>query len=174
MANRIKWTENHKQRIAELLREGKTYREISVELTGDTEGRNAIAGAVKRFKLIGVSTNVSGFDLVNKMTKAKTVKKQLQTPKVAIRRSKYTNQVIQKPKPEAVTQSVAEMMAQSSIDPAKFPYAVTFDQLTDLHCKWPIQDRPRLFCGATTPPRCRYCRIHQGNSRRLPESRITT
>jgi hypothetical protein len=40
--------------------------------------------------------------------------------------------------------------------------AVSWDDLGSQHCHWPVQDHPRLFCGAISQQGSSYCQYHRG------------
>lgn len=152
-----KWSLDDRILVEQMLLAKKTYRDISLAIFGDDKHRNAIAGFIKRSNLVGVAAN--------KNSSWKFRRKPKPQPQQPI--------MIKKPLPPPPPPPVAKAVDMIDTKPVAdllklFPFAVSFDDLDDYHCHWPVQDHPRMFCGATAVIKGQYCRFHRENGRVEP------
>ena len=140
------WTPERENQLRELWTAGLSASRIAAELGGTT--RNAVIGKAHRLGLSGRASRKGSGDSKSGMRLVSRVS----TPRVprAQIRPRYVEPV------------------------ERSEFAVSLEQLTDKHCKWPLGD-PRTrefhFCGGTRSEGMSYCEYHCAVAYQIPSRR---
>jgi hypothetical protein len=159
------WTDDDIKKITDMLIAGYSYREISFEIFGTGEKRNAIAGVVHRNKLTHLNDNsYNSRKRKPKASKPKPPKK----INVGWHEAQRVSAMKKSPPvaPELLD-SATDMLTNVVLDAEKYPRAVSFADIRDGLCRWPVQDHPPMFCGEASGRRP-YCPVHRQNGRVEP------
>lgn len=141
------WHTNNVEKIADMLREGKSASEIGARFG---VSRNAVIGVVHRnpvLREIGFARKQGrqNIEKVRAISVAATRGKNVRGGKVSVNRLKAVAQPIEAPEP---------------VD-APEPRNLTLMELTERTCKWPVNDGgPFLFCGCEADFDRPYCDFH--------------
>lgn len=141
------WYTNNIEKIADMLREGKSASEIGAHFG---VSRNAVIGLVhrnKELREIGFkrSPGPQNIEKVRAISVAATRGKNVRGGKVSVNRLKAVAPPIEAPEP---------------VD-APEPRNLTLMELTERTCRWPVNDGgPFLFCGCEAGLDRPYCDFH--------------
>ena len=151
----MNWTDEIKEQIAEMLREGLTASQIATRIGGVT--RNAVIGVIhrdKRLKAIGFKRSKGESDDVRAF-RAKRISE--------VKRRKSADapkRIVVAPAP-----SIVDLLDAAHEVPGRFGApqvaGVSLTMLNECRCKWPINDGgPFIFCGEAKKPDRPYCAFH--------------
>lgn len=140
------WTDERIATLKRLFNDGLTALEIAAAMGLETRG--PVCGKIDRLKLKRpIKLGASSAETAAKIVRRKRVTKHDATP--ARQRS-----IVQ----------LADALEATDIAADASPYAVTFDNLRDSDCKWPLGDPADLrtfrFCGAFREQPGPYCGRH--------------
>lgn len=155
----MNWTDEIKEQIAEMLREGLTASQIAARIGGVS--RNAVIGVVhrdKRLKAIGFKRSMNENGGVTE-ARARRVSVAASRSNKTVRGGQISrNRLVAAP-------PIVDLLDEAPDLPGAFGApqvaGVSLMMLTEHRCKWPINDGgPFLFCGEAKQTGRPYCAFH--------------
>jgi GcrA cell cycle regulator len=166
------WTPQRVELLTRLVSEGCSGSQIAAELGGVT--RNAVIGKIHRMGLVGPKARVALKPWVGAGVSERTWhRRRAQASHRAFEGRDGASYRRYRSAPAHSFEAVAIGDEATDLAPEVVANPVTLLELSDHHCKWPVDrpGEPMMYCGAQKHPGYVYCARHCRMAYRLPERR---